>query len=714
MQRLAGNRAMKQIVARTPDRWYRGEAPGVGRARIGGSVHDLTDGLYFTDSADAAQAYADLRAGKAGGGNVLEVSFERRSLGKVLDLPSMPAWEKFLSSKPPVASMGSTWRDYMARGTEPYNAGFRTFLDQQKLKLGDYDAIFAEDLIRNPSTRQLVIVNEKVAERIDDRLVRHVGAHAAPTARTPGIHAPPGGGGTGGGGGGGGNRGGVDAAGPAMESADGRVTLYRAMGKEEAAELMRYGEFSYSPSGAGKYFSFTRQDAVNAGAKLYPEGATIVKTTVPKAYVPAAIDTREVVRHPHIPKGGGAAKMAEGEVYTFYDPRAGGWSLHVDDGALDVMNSEATRPQVLSSPVADVPATPSTPTPPVTKPPADGGGGGGETGRAPTEPTVAAERVGEDAAADLAEKAAGRAAEGIGFGEMVGAALKEILPVLDVLFVAQLGYALGKALIFHNPAEMDPEQLKFMQLMDSNVMQPATQALKDHEKEARKLALDAPERDVYAKVTMTIVRGADGHVTMDKNMQMVYDDDELEDLQFNSVSVGYDATPSKKDGGETHNYHDYHDHRRRMQIVTFPVRLNPLGYSRGLRRFVAMRANAARAISRGYSARSIAEGTHWVGENMGPGGYEWTYLDDREERRRVKTLGPSHRAEVELAAKIAYAESYIDAASDHMDDPKVKKLYDDAVQYYDELRRTKIPSTAEPVILNKRRQPDFIATQRGG
>ena len=702
---------MKQIVARTPEKWYRGEAPGVGRARIGGSVHDLTDGLYFTDSADAAQGYADLRAGKAGGGNVLEVSFERRSIGKVLDLPKMAAWEKFLSSKPPVASMGSTWREYMARGTEPYNGGFRTFLAQQKLKLGDYDAIVAEDLIRNPSTRQLVIVNEKVAERIDDRLVRHVGPNAAPPAKTPGSpHAPPGGGGAGEGG----SRGGVDAAGPAMESADGRVTLYRAMGKKEAEELVRYGEFSYSEHGAGKYFTFTRQDAVNAGSKLYPEGATIVKTTVPKAYLPAAIDKPEIVRHPHIPQGG-PAKMAEGEVHIFYDPRAGGWSLHVDDGALDVMNSEATKPQVLSSPVADVPATPSTPTPPVSKPPTDGGGGGGETGRVPTEPTVAAERVGEDAAADLAEKAAGRAAEGIGFGEMVGAALKEILPVLDVLFVAQLGYALGKALIFHNPAEMDPEQLKFRNLMESNVMQPAMQALKAQEKKAKLLAINDQERDVYAEVTMTIVNGADGHVTQDKNMQMVYDDDELEDLQFNSVSVGYDQTTSNKDGGETHNYHDYKDHRQRRQIVTFPVRLNPLGHSRSLRRFAAMYANAGRAISRGYSARGIAEGTHWVGENMGPAGYEWTWLDDREERRRVKTLGPSHRAEVELAAKLAYAEAYIVAASDRMDEPNVKKLYDDAVHYYDELRNTKIPSTADPVILKPRPQPGhFTATRRGG
>jgi hypothetical protein len=188
---------------------------------------------------------------------------------------------------------------------------------------------------------------------------------------------------------------------------------------------------------------------------------------------------------------------------------------------------------------------------------------------------------------------------------------------------------------------------------------------------------------------------------------MVYDDDHLEDVQFNTVSVGYDSKTQKKDGGETHHYADYKDHRRRMQIVTFPILLNPLGQSRGLRRFVAMRADAANAIAKGLSARSIAEGTHWVGEHMGPGGYDWTYLDDREEARRKKAMAPSHRAEVELAAKVAFAEAYIDAASDHMDQPAVKKLYDDAVRYYDELKRTTIDSMYVPVTKPPQQQYRF-------
>lgn len=65
--------------------------------------------------------------------------------------------------------------------------------------------------------------------------------------------------------------------------------------------------------------------------------------------------------------------------------------------------------------------------------------------------------------------------------------------------------------------------------------------------------------------------------------------------------------------------------------------------------------------------------------------------------RRKKVMAPSHRAEVELAAKVAFSEAYIDAASDHVDQPAVNKLYDDAVRYYDELKRATIDPVYGPV-----------------
>jgi hypothetical protein len=233
--------------------------------------------------------------------------------------------------------------------------------------------------------------------------------------------------------------------------------------------------------------------------------------------------------------------------------------------------------------------------------------------------------------------------------------------------------------------------------MDAKVMPAAFKALQPHEKEARELALRDPELDVYAKVTMTIIHGADGTLSMSKDPTMVYGDEYLEDAQFDAVSLSHDSATSHKDGGTTRHYANYGAHQRREETVTFPILLNPLGQSRGLRRWVAMRANASNAIAHGFSARSIAEGTHWVGDRMGPGGYDWTYLDDREEARRTKAMGPSHRAEVELEAKIAFTEAYIDAASDHMDQPAVKKLYDDAVHYYDELKRITIDPLYAPL-----------------
>jgi hypothetical protein len=166
----------------------------------------------------------------------------------------------------------------------------------------------------------------------------------------------------------GGPRGGVDTPAPAMEIEAGRVKLYRGVGAAEASETMRHGDFQYSPHGGGKYFAFTKQDATNAAKVLYPEGATIIETSVPAAYVPHVPDEPMAVHHPHIAARGEAAVMIEGEVLVFYDPRAGGWSLHVDDNALDVMNSEMTKPTIHESPFPIVGAAP----------PATGGGQGAD------------------------------------------------------------------------------------------------------------------------------------------------------------------------------------------------------------------------------------------------------------------------------------------------------------------------------------------------
>jgi hypothetical protein len=154
------------------------------------------------------------------------------------------------------------------------------------------------------------------------------------------------------------SRGGADSPAPNLEIENGRIKLYRAVGPGEAAAIMRHGDFQYSPHGAGKYFAFSKQDAINAGNKLYPGKATIVETTVPRAFVPSRPDVRDTVHHPHIRAREPGAVMIEGEVIVFYDPGAGGWTIHVDDNALDVMNSQMSRPKIIESPLPSI-GTPS-------------------------------------------------------------------------------------------------------------------------------------------------------------------------------------------------------------------------------------------------------------------------------------------------------------------------------------------------------------------
>ena len=154
------------------------------------------------------------------------------------------------------------------------------------------------------------------------------------------------------------SRGGADSPAPSLEIENGRIKLYRAVGPGEAAAIIRHGDFQYSPHGAGKYFAFSKQDAINAGNQLYPGKATIVETTVPQAFVPGQPDVRETVHHPHIRAREPGAVMIEGEVMVFYDPGAGGWTIHVDDNALDAMNSQMSRPKIIESPLPSI-GTPS-------------------------------------------------------------------------------------------------------------------------------------------------------------------------------------------------------------------------------------------------------------------------------------------------------------------------------------------------------------------
>ncbi len=285
LQRMAGNAAVKQI-ARQPkgDRWFRGEAGGVQRTKPGQVVHDLGDGVYYSSGATAAEGYGNMRAKDNPGTTAGTGGFvvDPRSLGRVLDLTRDRRWADFLRSAPPAPAMGKTWREYMGKTTEYYNNGFAEFLSRHGINhkrignfvssLPDFDVVIAEDLIRNPKTKQMVVMNQKIVDRID-AMSKSVTVVAAPGKPSEvGV----------GGGAGGGKL--TDA--PKLHTdRHGRVRLYRVITNAELQSLARHGDFNFAPSGGGKYFSFNRSDALALGAKS-PGGAS--SHTAPKGPPPAS------------------------------------------------------------------------------------------------------------------------------------------------------------------------------------------------------------------------------------------------------------------------------------------------------------------------------------------------------------------------------------------------------------------------------------------
>jgi hypothetical protein len=142
--------------------WYRGEGAGVPPAKPGGHLHDLGDGMYLSDTEDVAWQYAKTRANKqASDYRVLEVTIDRQSLGRVLDLTTDPRWSKFMrepmvpGSKNP-ALMKSRW-DYVRGQNELYGQFFKEFCRANSIDLRSYDAVIGPEYVRGG--KQMVILH---------------------------------------------------------------------------------------------------------------------------------------------------------------------------------------------------------------------------------------------------------------------------------------------------------------------------------------------------------------------------------------------------------------------------------------------------------------------------------------------------------------------------------------------------------------------------
>lgn len=149
-------------IYRAPETWFRGEASGLGPARPGGAPHDLGDGLYLTDRSDVAQLYAETRAaGRATAGRVMSATFERRILGRVLDLTQDVRWQRFLQTRTP---SGQTFAQLIRAANENYGRLFDNFVQANNINLAEYDAILGPEFVRGGT--QLCIRTPAIADRV--------------------------------------------------------------------------------------------------------------------------------------------------------------------------------------------------------------------------------------------------------------------------------------------------------------------------------------------------------------------------------------------------------------------------------------------------------------------------------------------------------------------------------------------------------------------
>jgi hypothetical protein len=145
----------------TPEVWYRGEIKG-GKASkdaaagTRGVVHDLGDGQYYTDAADVAEAYGEMRAAddpsiriKLGG------VVDPHALGRVLDLTKEPDF---------MFIFNLTRKSMPKISGEPYRNILNHFLARKGIKLEDYDMIIAPEGVREG--KQMCVRTPEVLAKI--------------------------------------------------------------------------------------------------------------------------------------------------------------------------------------------------------------------------------------------------------------------------------------------------------------------------------------------------------------------------------------------------------------------------------------------------------------------------------------------------------------------------------------------------------------------
>lgn len=143
-------------------------------SKPGGAIYDFGDGVYLTSSKDVAELYARTRVSGGGGQpQVLKVEIDRAELGRVLDLSNDPRWNRFLR-QPAIPGMPDRTPEALIRmANENYGRFFEQFIQQNNIRIQEYDAVIGPEFVRGGS--QLCMLNRNgqpspLAARISTRL----------------------------------------------------------------------------------------------------------------------------------------------------------------------------------------------------------------------------------------------------------------------------------------------------------------------------------------------------------------------------------------------------------------------------------------------------------------------------------------------------------------------------------------------------------------
>jgi hypothetical protein len=143
--------------------WFRGGSTNAGAISHGQVIHDLGDGIYFSNRTDIAERYAAMRESGSGGQKIFTFIWVRPGeLGRVLDLRTDPRWQAYNAEN--ITSLGLSV-DKVLRSGEPYFNYFSSFLNHHKINIREYNAVIGPEALRGGWQLAILKHNSTLTER---------------------------------------------------------------------------------------------------------------------------------------------------------------------------------------------------------------------------------------------------------------------------------------------------------------------------------------------------------------------------------------------------------------------------------------------------------------------------------------------------------------------------------------------------------------------